>query len=120
MPHNRGMWAAIGMPDGCEDNIFWRRIPGAPDDRLEARGAEALRKRDCAPLGRDVIHSVTNPIPRLTSAIHVYGGDVFAVERSDWDPESLREGPYSVEKALRLFEASNAMLAEIRPCMAAA
>ena len=45
------------------------------------------------PLGQDIIHSVTNPIPRLTGAIHVYGGDFFAIERSEWDPETLAEGP---------------------------
>jgi hypothetical protein len=32
---------------------------------------------------------VTNPIPRLTGAIHVYAGDFFAAERSEWDPETL-------------------------------
>jgi predicted metal-dependent enzyme (double-stranded beta helix superfamily) len=111
MPHNHRMWAVIGVYTGCEDNIFWRRVPGAPDGRLEAAGAQALRVRDCVPLGRDLIHSVTNPIPRLTGAIHIYGGDFFAAERSEWDPETLQEGRYDVTKAMRLFEDSNAALA---------
>ena len=59
-------------------------------------------------MGSDVILSVTNPIPRLTGAIHVYGGDFFATPRSEWDPETLIEGVYDVEKNLRLFEESNA------------
>ena len=42
-------------------------------------------------LGRDAIHSVTNPIRRLTGAIHIYGGDFFKPGRSEWDAESLRE-----------------------------
>ena len=29
MPHNHEMWAVIGVYTGREDNIFWRRIPGA-------------------------------------------------------------------------------------------
>jgi hypothetical protein len=58
---------------------------------------------------------VTNPIPRLTGAIHVDGGDFFAVERSEWDPETLREQPYDVAKAIRLFEESNNALAP-SPC----
>jgi predicted metal-dependent enzyme (double-stranded beta helix superfamily) len=111
MPHNHRMWAVIGMYTGCEDNIFWRRLPGDAAARLEAAGAQALRARDCVALGRDLIHSVTNPIPRLTGAIHVYGGDFFGAERSEWDPETLEEGPYSVEKTMRLFEQSNAALA---------
>ena len=34
MPHNHRMWAVIGIYSGREDNIFWRRIPGAPN-RIE-------------------------------------------------------------------------------------
>ena len=51
---------------------------------------------------------MTNPIPRLTGAIHVYGGDCFSTERSEWDPETLLEERYNVEKNLRLFEEANA------------
>jgi predicted metal-dependent enzyme (double-stranded beta helix superfamily) len=108
MPHNHQMWAVIGVYTGCEDNIFWRRIEGEPGGRVEAAGAKALRTRDCVPLGRDIIHSVTNPIPRLTGAIHVYGGDFFAAPRSEWNPETLREQRYDVAKNMRLFEEANA------------
>ena len=45
----------------------------------------------------DAIHSVVNPIPRLTGAIHVYGGDFFAVPRSEWDSQTLRERPFDIE-----------------------
>lgn len=107
MPHNHEMWAVIGIYTGREDNIFWRRVPGAPDGKVEAAGAKALGEKDAEPLGRDVIHSVTNPIPRLTGAIHVYGGDFFGIARSEWDPEALTERPYDVAKLLRVFEDSN-------------
>ncbi len=109
MPHNHEMWAVIGVYTGREDNIFWRRLKDADGGKIEAAGAEALSEKDAAPLGRDIIHSVTNPIPRLTGAIHVYGGDFFAKERSEWDPESLLENPYDVEKTLRLFEEANSI-----------
>jgi predicted metal-dependent enzyme (double-stranded beta helix superfamily) len=113
MPHNHKMWAVIGVYTGREDNIFWRRIPGGQNGRLEAAGARALCEKDAEPLGHNIIHSVTNPISRLTGAIHVYGGDFFdAVPiRSEWDPETLVELPYNVEKNLRLFEEANAALA---------
>jgi len=107
MPHNHNMWAVIGIYSGREDNIFWRRLPGEGSRRIEAAGAKALCDRDVFPLGRDIIHSVTNPIGRLTGAIHVYGGDFFGVPRSEWDPERLTEQPYDMQKALRLFEESN-------------
>jgi predicted metal-dependent enzyme (double-stranded beta helix superfamily) len=109
MPHNHRMWAVIGMYTGREDNIFWRRLEdGDGGTRIEAAGAKSLGARDAAPLGRDIIHSVTNPIPRLTGAIHVYGGDFFAMARSEWDPETLAERRYDAEKAMRLFAESNA------------
>jgi predicted metal-dependent enzyme (double-stranded beta helix superfamily) len=110
LPHNHQMWAVIGIYTGREDNIFWRRVPGSTAGEVEAAGARALRERDAEPLGRDVIHSVTNPVPRLTGAIHVYGGDFYAVARSEWDPETLLERPYDMEKNIRLFEEANARL----------
>ena len=107
MPHNHRMWAVIGVYTGREDNIFWRRVPGANGGRIEAAGAKSLGERDAEPLGRDIIHSVTNPVARLTGAIHVYGGDFFAISRSEWDPETLQEGRYDLEKNMRLFEEAN-------------
>ena len=108
MPHNHLMWAVIGVYTGREDNIFWRRITDAESGRIEAAGAKSLGERDAEPLGRDIIHSVTNPVSRLTGAIHVYGGDFFAISRSEWDPERLLERQYDVEKNMRLFDEANA------------
>ena len=112
MPHNHSMWAVVGIYTGREDNIFWRRLPGNPG-RVEAAGAKALCARDAGPLGHDIIHSVTNPIPRLTGAIHVYGGDFFdPTHRSEWNPETLQEGPFDPERAVRRFEEANAIFAK--------
>jgi predicted metal-dependent enzyme (double-stranded beta helix superfamily) len=110
MPHNHLMWAVIGIYTGREDNIFWRRLPDADGARIEAAGAKSLGERDAEPLGRDIIHTVTNPLARLTGAIHVYGGDFYAVARSEWDPETLLERPYDVEKNIRLFAEANTRL----------
>jgi predicted metal-dependent enzyme (double-stranded beta helix superfamily) len=103
-PHNHRMWAVIGVYTGREDNIFWRRV----GNKVEAASAQALSVREAVPLGPEIIHSVTNPIPRLTGAIHVYGGDFFAAERSEWDPETLVEGRYDAQKTMRHFEQANA------------
>lgn len=107
MPHEHRMWAVIGVYTGAEDNMFWRR----KETKIEAAGASSLRVGDAEPLGRDIVHSVTNPIEKLTGAIHVYGGDFFAVERSEWDPETLIEKRYDIEKNMRLFQEANARLA---------
>lgn len=103
MPHNHAMWAVIGIYAGREDNIFWRRIKDDPEGRIEAAGAAALCKGDVMPLGKDIVHTVTNPIMKLSGAIHVYGGDFFEVERSEWDPERLTERPYDMAKNRAMF-----------------
>ena len=111
MPHNHGMWAVIGIYTGREDNIFWRRIPDLPG-KVEAAGAKALSVGQTEPLGDNIIHSVTNPIPRLTGAIHVYGGDFFNPSgRSEWDPETLVEQPFDAVRAVRRFEEANRQIA---------
>ena len=106
MPHNHQMWAVIGIYTGREDNVFWRRLP-QERGRVEAAGARALSVGDAEPLGHNIIHSVTNPIPRLTGAIHVYGGDFFGAERSEWDSETLLEGRFDAERQMRRFERAN-------------
>lgn len=110
MPHNHNMWAVIGVYGGREDNIFWRRCKDDPKGRVEAAGAKSLGPQDVRPLGPEIIHSVTNPTAKLTGAIHIYGGDFFAMHRSEWDPETLEEHPYDVDKNLRLFEEANRLL----------
>ena len=104
MPHDHRMWAVIGMYDGREDNIFWRRIADDPFGKVEAAGARSLQNGDTEMLGKSIIHSVTNPIPRLSCAIHVYGGDFFAAGRSEWDAETLLEGRFDADAAVRRFD----------------
>jgi predicted metal-dependent enzyme (double-stranded beta helix superfamily) len=102
-PHDHRMWAVIGLYGGREDNVFYRRTP----DGLQAAGGKQLETSDTVSLGKDVIHSVTNPWRRFTGALHVYGGDFFAVPRSEWDPVTFKEGPYDVERAKRVFAEAN-------------
>lgn len=110
LPHNHQMWAVIGIYTGREDNIFWRRV-GPQGEKIEAAGARALSVKDAEMLGSDIIHSVTNPIARLTGAIHVYGGDFFAPGRSEWDPETLMEQPCDPARIATRFAEANEALA---------
>jgi predicted metal-dependent enzyme (double-stranded beta helix superfamily) len=105
-PHNHNMWAVIGIFFGREDNVFWRRAGPS----IEAAGARSLGAGEIAPLGKDVIHSVTNPIGKMTRAIHVYGGDFFAPlrPRSQWDHETLVEGPWDMDDTRRSFAEAEA------------
>jgi predicted metal-dependent enzyme (double-stranded beta helix superfamily) len=111
MPHNHHMWAVIGMYCGREDNIFWRTLPDDARWPLEAAGASALMPGDVCPLGKDIIHSVTNPLSKFTSAIHVYGGDFVTQQREQWEEETLRKRPFDQEDARRRFEAANHRMA---------
>jgi predicted metal-dependent enzyme (double-stranded beta helix superfamily) len=103
LPHNHNMWATIGIYTGREDNIIWNR-QGAV---VEASSAASLSERQVFDLPDTVIHSVTNPIPRLTGAIHIYGGDFFGVARSEWDSETLHERPLDLDAARRSFREAN-------------
>jgi predicted metal-dependent enzyme (double-stranded beta helix superfamily) len=106
MPHNHQMFSVVGIYSGREDNVFWRRR----ETTIEAAGARSLGVGEVATLGRDVIHSVLNPIGKMTCAIHVYGGDFFAPAepRSQWDHESLMEQPWDIDKVRSLFRDAEA------------
>jgi predicted metal-dependent enzyme (double-stranded beta helix superfamily) len=110
MPHNHYMWAVIGMHAGREDNIFWRTLPDDARWPIEAAGASALMPGDVCPLGKDIIHSVTNPLGKLTSALHIYGGDFVTRQRDQWEEETLRMRPYDQADARRRFEEANQMM----------
>lgn len=105
-PHDHRMWAVIGIYTGREENTFFRRA----DRGLTRHGTKVMDAKDVTPLGATIIHAVTNPLDQVTGALHVYGGDFFGTPRSEWDPRTLEEQPYSVEDTLRAFEASNARL----------
>ncbi|MFT5114740.1 MAG: putative metal-dependent enzyme (double-stranded beta helix superfamily) [Parasphingorhabdus sp.] len=105
-PHNHCMWAAIGIYDGREENTFYRR----DHDSLTQHGIKMMERGDVAKLGEDIIHSVHNPDLKLTSALHIYGGDFFEAPRSEWDMETFSEAPYNIENTRAAFEESNKIL----------
>jgi predicted metal-dependent enzyme (double-stranded beta helix superfamily) len=110
-PHDHRMWASIGIYTGGEDNVFYRRTPAG----LTTSGGKELRPGDIVLLGDDAIHQVTNPTSQFAGAIHVYGGDFFTTPRSEFDPETLEERPYDVERALQHFEEQNRRFASDTP-----
>ena len=103
-PHDHRMWAVIGLYGGQEDNAFYRRTPGG----LERAGGRELPAREVLVLGDDAIHSVANPRREFAMALHVYGGDFFAAERSEWDSDTYEERPRDLGRTMRLFEEANA------------
>jgi predicted metal-dependent enzyme (double-stranded beta helix superfamily) len=110
-PHDHRMWAVIGLYGGEEDNTFYRRSTSG----LLRAGGKELESRDVVLLGEDVIHSVVNPRGIAAEAIHIYGGDFFVQARSEWNPTTLQEEPYSVEHAMRTFAEANERWAALEP-----
>ena len=105
-PHDHRLWALIGIYTGREDNIFWRRSDG----EVKAHRADVLFAGDVASLPAEAVHSVTNPLPRFTGGIHIYGGDFFATPRSQWDPETLSEERSDGDRIRAMFEGENKRL----------
>ena len=106
-PHDHQMWANIGIYAGQEDNTFYRRLDDDARTVHESGGKE-LRVGDVLTLGTDAIHAVTNPLDKLTAAIHIYGGDFVNKPRSQWGPGPLEEQPYDMETVNRQFAEANA------------
>jgi predicted metal-dependent enzyme (double-stranded beta helix superfamily) len=103
-PHEHRMWAVIGMYGGQEDNAFYRRSPAG----LQAAGGREVAAGDVLVLGDDVVHSVANSRRDFAVALHVYGGDFFSGERSEWDFGTFTERPRDLERTRRLFDEANA------------
>lgn len=102
-PHDHRMWAVIGLYGGREDNTFYRR----GSQGLVAAGGKQLARADTVLLGKAAIHAVANPSRSFTGAIHIYGGDLFGVPRSEWMPDTLAERPFDVDRARQVFVAAN-------------
>ncbi|WP_317929800.1 hypothetical protein [Halioxenophilus sp. WMMB6] len=101
MPHNHQMFSVVGIYSGREDNLFWGRTKTS----IEAIGAKSLGAGEVVVLGEPIIHSVLNPIGKMTRAIHVYGGDFFQPHspRSEWEHETLTERSWNMERVKQLF-----------------
>jgi predicted metal-dependent enzyme (double-stranded beta helix superfamily) len=107
-PHNHLLWAEVGVYTGREDSILWRRCPPGATSQIEAMGAASVSAGRHVSLPHDAIHSVNNPLDRLTAGLHVYGGDLAGMQRSMWEAETLAEVPLSHARDLRAIDAFNA------------
>lgn len=96
-PHDHRTWAVIGVYGGQEDNTFYRL---AGDTRaIEQTGGRTLRDREVMVLGDNAIHKIANPCGDTLLALHVYGKNIFKIERSAWDPVTGAERPFEMRVA---------------------
>ena len=103
-PHEHAMWAVVGLYGGQEDNTFFRRA----ESGIETSGGRSLEPGHVLVMGDDTIHAVANPRREYAVALHVYGGDFFAAQRSEWDDLTGEERPRDVEGTMRRFAEANA------------
>ena len=88
-PHNHGTWATILQLSGEEKNTLYRRDNG----KLRKVGETTVTRGMILPMPADIAHVVEcrSNVPAI--GLHVYGGDIFTLARSIWNPETLEEHP---------------------------
>lgn len=111
LAHDHRMWAAIGIYRGQEDNTFYRRHGST----IVESGHREYGEHEVYLLGGDVVHGVHNPHRTATGGIHVYGGDLIGVARSQWNATTLQEEPYDFDASQREFERADARARSITP-----
>jgi len=98
-PHDHRMWAVIAVYEGQEENTFYERTAAG----LLRTSSTSVATGDAVVLDGNVIHAVTNPLQRFTAALQIYGGDFFKAARSEFDPATLAERPFDIERAKAAF-----------------
>lgn len=88
--HDHTIWAVVGIYAGDEDNVFYRR----GDDGIIETGRAVLRCGEVLALPPDAVHRIANSGTDTMRAVHVYGGDLFATHRSQWDDDTGEQRPF--------------------------
>ena len=93
-PHNHNLWSVVSVCAGQEDNQFFER----DGDELKRSGETSVVAPGVLANGKDVIHAIRNPLDTPLVVLHAYGGDLFAIPRSNWDPKTHKEIPFDWKK----------------------
>jgi len=93
-PHNHNLWSVVSVCAGQEDNEFFERTA----EGLKPVGRRSIVAPGVLANAADVIHAIRNPLDVPLVALHAYGGDLFAVDRSNWDPDTHEEIPFDWRK----------------------
>jgi predicted metal-dependent enzyme (double-stranded beta helix superfamily) len=86
-PHDHGAWATILVLSGEEKNTLYRRENGALRKASEAM----LERGSILPMRAETVHVAECIGSENTIGLHVYGGDILALPRRMWNPETLEE-----------------------------
>jgi predicted metal-dependent enzyme (double-stranded beta helix superfamily) len=98
IPHDHLMWALIGVTHGSEENEFFRRSAHTIEPSGEGR---VIAEGEVLTMGDRTIHSVKNPSSeQLSSALHVYGGNLIAAEKTMWCDPDWTEEPFDLFRVI--------------------
>lgn len=89
-PHNHNLWSVVSVCAGQEDNEFYER----DGTGLKQTGSASVVAPGVLANPADVIHAICNPLDVPLVVLHAYGGDLFGVARSNWDPKTHEEIPF--------------------------
>ncbi len=95
-PHTHDMWAVIGCYSGTEFNTLYRETATGIEEIEQVR----IESPDAILLSTDAIHSVHNPNPTSGCSIHIYGGDIMAIDNTMWDPFTFKKAVLDVSTML--------------------
>ncbi|WP_211254225.1 hypothetical protein [Enterovibrio calviensis] len=70
--HNHNLWSVVGVYEGREDHIFWRRDEKKSPHRIRAIGSASIGAGEVLSMDENAIHSVLNPTDLFTGGIHIY------------------------------------------------
>lgn len=86
--HNHKVWGLVGMLRGAEVSVSMHPVPGGP---MRVGQVDRLAPGEVVGVGsgEDDVHWVENAVAdRPSISIHVYGGNIGAIERHTFDPET--------------------------------
>lgn len=92
--HNHKVWGLVGMLWGAEVSTTMHPVPGQP---MRAGQVDHLSPGEVVGVGsgEDDAHWVTNALTDSASiSIHVYGGNIGAISRHTFDPETSEAKPF--------------------------
>ena len=88
-PHDHGTWASILLLSGVEKNTLYRTDNGT----LRKAGEVTLAPGQILSMRADTAHVAECVGDQPTIGLHVYGGDIFALPRRMWNPQTLEACP---------------------------
>lgn len=88
-PHDHGTWATILLLSGAEKNTLYRTDGGA----LRRASEVTLAPGQILSMRAETAHVAECIGERPTVGLHVYGGDIFALPRRMWNPQTLEAHP---------------------------